>query len=439
MIMIKSNVRESLVAAQEGWEKLRPHKQQSALYRTKHRFPKVAAGRGSGKTAIARRRMIRALAEEVPGNPHPEYFYGLPTFNQAKRVAWRPLKRMIPKEWIKSISESELRITTVFGSELQVLGFDKPMRAEGTQWAGGVIDESSDEPPGLFDLTIRPALTRWNGWCWRIGVPKRFGVGAEDFKTAFDQGLADGSSFHWTSESILTADEIATIKATMNNVDYVEQYLARWEAIAGAIFYAFSEERNVTPRAVYRPDMPIIVGSDFNVDPMCWTLSHKANNGLVVFDELMIRNTNTPETLTELKQRYPNHAAGWEFVGDASGKARKSSAYSSDYLWIVNDERFVPKKVLYLTTNPPLVNRFASCNALLQAADETVRLFINPKCKRLIADLKHRSYKPKTREPNDAHPDMGHMSDALGYTVYRYFPINIVRNEPTRIATKAAT
>src|SRR5690349_18522230 len=153
----------------QHWPQLRPHKYQSKLYRSIDRFAIVAAGRGSGKSEIARRKITRELAVKIPGNPNPEYFYGLPTYAQAKRVAWKHLKRLIPKEWILGKpNETDLHITTIFGSELYVLGFDRPQRAEGTQYVGGVIDESSDQPPGLFDLTIRPALTRWNGWCWRI-------------------------------------------------------------------------------------------------------------------------------------------------------------------------------------------------------------------------------------------------------------------------------
>ena len=172
----------------------------------------------------------------------------------------------------------------------------------------------------------------------------------------------------------------------------------------------------------------IVVGSDFNVNPMCWILSHKIGNGdtatLDVFDELVIRNTNTEKTLELLAKRYGQHRAGWLFCGDATGRSRKTSASESDYVQIRNDDRFVDRRVSYPKSNPSVVNRFAACNALLKNAAGVRRCRINPKCKRLIDDLTDRAWKEGTREPDD-YADMGHASDAFGYIVTRLFPIRV--------------
>lgn len=420
--------------------KLRPHKDQSRLYRTRARFPVVVAGRGSGKTLIAKFRLVRRLAERVKTTDEPMYFYGLPTYNQARRVAWKSLLKMIPPEWILGRpNESGMYIKTKFGSELHVLGFDKPQRFEGNQWAGGVIDECSDQRPKLFDLTVRPALTEHKGSCWRIGVPKRYGIGAEEFKNAWDLGYTntdpDIESYHWESETVVPPEELERIRATMDERDYNEQYRASWEIAGGAIFHAFSDAN--VQETKFDPSQPIIVGSDFNVNPMCWCLAHVTPNGLHFFDEIFIRNTNTQETLRELYNRYGDHKPGYMFFGDASGRARKTSASESDYIQILNCEHFSKKETLYLRGNPSVVNRFASCNALLRNAKGDVRTFIDPKCKRLIADLKHRSYKEGTHEPNDK-GDMGHMSDAFGYIVYRMFPLRIVNETPSSIVIRNA-
>ncbi len=42
----------------------------------------------------------------------------------------------------------------------------------------------------------------------------------------------------------------------------------------------------------------------------------------------------------------------------------------------------------------------------------------------MIQDLEVRSYKPGTRAPADG-PDVGHMSDAMGYAVERLFPVRL--------------
>src|SRR5262249_24890285 len=48
--------------------------------------------------------------------------------------------------------------------------------------ASGPVVHNCDIKPGTVDLTILPALTWRNGWLWRIGVPKRFGIGAKEFR-----------------------------------------------------------------------------------------------------------------------------------------------------------------------------------------------------------------------------------------------------------------
>ena len=42
----------------------------------------------------------------------------------------------------------------------------------------------------------------------------------------------------------------------------------------------------------------------------------------------------------------------------------------------------------------------------------------------LIDDLGNRHYKPGRSEPNDQ-GDLGHMTDALGYLIYRVWPVEI--------------
>lgn len=431
---------------------LRPHPQQSKLYRTRARFPVVVAGRGSGKTEILKRKIIRALGTRHPLTDTPWFFYGLPTTAQAKRVAWESLKALVPTDWYeprargKTFYEADRIIKTRFGSELHVVGLDVPHRIEGNQWCGGVLDESSDQKPGIFDLTVQPALTAFNGWCARSGVPKRYGIGAEDFKKAFDYAVAgtdpEYEAYHWFSSTVVAAAELARIRASLSDRDYNEQYEAQWGSAAGAIFYAFTRALNVTLAAQYNPHARIVVGSDFNVDPMCWTLCHRytdpmtGTEGLVVFEELMVRNTNTEQTLNLLYQKYGLHPGGWDFCGDASAKARKTSASRTDYVQILNDERFKNKQVYYLKSNPPLVDRFAACNAMLKNAKDLARVKIHPSCTRLIADLEHRAFKPGTKEPADK-GDMGHMSDAFGYIITRFWPLQIsIDSESSVVITR---
>ena len=403
-----------------SWTPLRYHPEQQRLLASDARFKIVAAGRGSGKTFLARRRVVAALAESSG-----MYFVAGPTHAQTKRVYWEKLKALVPPEWLDGPPrETELCIRTIFGSSLYVTGLDQPARIEGDQWRGGVIDECSDIRPDAWTRSIRPALSQYRGWCWRIGVPKRFGVGAAEHRKAYESAVAhttpDSDGFWWPSRDILTPEEIAAAQTELGMDDFEEQYNAKWLDNTGALFSGFAAQETVRPCA-YDPTAKIWVGADFNVDNMSWVLAHRGAVGLSVFDEVFARNTNTQKTLDILWGRYgAGHTGGWYFTGDASSRARKTSAAVTDYVTIQNDQRFARagRTVHMPAANPPVKDRIAATNRLLCSAAGVRALHVDARCVKLIEDL-------KLRCELDTNPDRGHMTDALGYLVWDQFPLRV--------------
>ena len=67
------------------------------------------------------------------------------------------------------------------GSELHVIGLDRPERFEGIPWLGGVVDEIANCKPTAINENILPALDTedprrpgYKAWGWFIGVPEGF-------------------------------------------------------------------------------------------------------------------------------------------------------------------------------------------------------------------------------------------------------------------------
>lgn len=444
-----------------GWYPLRYHEPQAQLLTNPKRYKAVAAGRGSGKTECARRKFVMSLFQKKPW-PDPKYFYVLPTADQANRVAWGPILDLIPPELIKRKNENRGIIETVFGSQAHIVSGEKPHRLEGVQWDGGIIDESSDERPLIFAKNLGPAMTHRRAWCWRIGVPKRRGIGAGEFHEFWKAGLPNFTcasckknyrifltgcecgctelidnadpqiaSFHWLSKDILSEEEIEEKRRMMSPQDFREQYEASWEQTTGLIFQDFSNE-NITTDAIYHPSRPIVVGSDFNVDPMAWTISHFIDGRLFTFDEIFLRGTNTQHALTELYLRYGQHKAGWVFIGDATSRARKTAASLTDYIQIQNDTRFEPKELMYPKANPAVADRFAITNAAILNAQGERHLFVHPRVANLIRDFQTRYYKEGTTVPGDDEDPthlMGHITDAIGYVCVQLIPMNVKSDE----------
>lgn len=405
------------------WTPLRPHAEQRRLWYSSARFKIVAAGRGSGKTELAKRRIVRALAEAVPGNPSPLYFVAGPTEDQTRRVWWNDLKALTPSEWLlESPSEGNLTIRTIFGSTVFLAGLDRPHRIEGNQYAGGVIDESSDVRPRTWSLSIRPTLGQWRAWVWRIGVPKRFGIGVAEFRAAWDaatDGTApDSDSFWWRSDTVLTPDEITAARAELSRDDFDEQYNAKWLTAAGLLFSTFADA-NIEP-VEYDPSLPILVGASFTRRPTVLVLAQLRDGRLRFFGDLALYNGTAADAVAMLRQRYPAHRAGWAFAGGAPGYG----AAASDYLTIRNDVALSPQVVRVGHADaggiePSPADLIANTCRLLSDDDPAGRrILIAPECQRLLSDMRNRS----AVEPD---ADYGYASDAAGHIAWETMPMRL--------------
>jgi len=130
--------------------------------------------RRAGKDKICFNFTVKKAFERVG-----TYFYFLPEFSQAKKVIWDNIDnegfRMldhIPKEVIKSINATELKIILVNGSIIQLMGadvFDKS--GVGTNPVGVVFSEFPIQRPEIWGF-IRPILLVNGGWAVFNGTPR---------------------------------------------------------------------------------------------------------------------------------------------------------------------------------------------------------------------------------------------------------------------------
>ena len=411
------------------WPRLRYHPVHAQLWKHSGRFAAIVAGRQSGKTELCRRKIVLQLPL-IKEWPDPLYFYILPTHQQARMTVWYKFLQLIPKEWIprNGANKSEMCISTIFGSKLYIVGADKPHRLEGNSADFVMIDESSDQRPGLYSKTIMPMLGMREGRCYRLGVPKKSGIGRIEFRDFFKKGLNledNITSFHWKSEEVWTPEEIEVAKSQVTPEEYEEQYNATWMDQGGTVYYNFTPA-NIRDDIYYDPSCEILVGCDFNVDPMCWVLGHYKDSKLYIFDEIFLRNTNTQAALDYINNKYYQHTAGWRFYGDATSRNKHTSALRTDFLTIKNDARFGQKKVVFPNRNPHVRDRVACVNRAFKTADGVIRAYVSSSCKRLINDLNMVSYIEGTSEIEDYHgTDIGHMVDAYGYIVHTIMPMQV--------------
>jgi len=105
------------------------------------------------------------------------YFYYLPTQTMARKIIWEgqdkdgfPFRDHFPADYIKRISERDMRIEFVNGSAFQLIGTDN-LTVVGTNPVGCLFSEYSLQNPKAFDY-IQPILRENDGFALLNGTPR---------------------------------------------------------------------------------------------------------------------------------------------------------------------------------------------------------------------------------------------------------------------------
>jgi hypothetical protein len=365
------------------------------------------------------------------------YGFFLPTYRQAKLIAWDILKCISPRKYLsKRPNESELCVTYRNGSKIRLFGLDKPERILGVKLAGAVIDEYDHVKTNAYDAVIRPALSDSKGFCWFSGSPdcrqKRLKSLCEDVKL---KNLQDWSIYKFSSADggYIDKEEIETARKELDPRTFREQYEATFEDTLGRVYYAFSFDENVSEKAIYNPNIPLRIFWDFNVDPLCVGFAHvyteldefrKQVYRIHVFDEIVLSNSNTPEMCRVISEKYGKHKSGMIHYGDATSKARNTASSLSDYQIIYDFFRNQNGiSMRFKDSNPAVKDRINAVNSIFLSTDGKRRAIINPKCRNYIKDFLDVSYKDNTCEIDKSNPAQTHASDSFGYFIDYDFPV----------------
>lgn len=387
---------------------------QSTIANNPTRFRVCVAGRRFGKTFLS----IRELAK-FARHPNRTILYVAPTYKQAKQIVWESLKLKLESvNWVKSTNESELTITLVNGTKIMLRSADAGESIRGIGADFVVLDEVQDIHPDIFYQVIRPALADRQGHGLLIGTPKGTGNWLYDVYSNADK-LDDWASWQFTTEEggLVTPEELASARASMDERTYRQEFLASFETYAGAVYYNFDPKQSVLDLdETVRANSIVHVGIDFNVDPMSAVLAHITDNTVYVYDEILIYGSNTQELAEELRNRYP----GKRFYAypDASGSARKTSSNTTDHNILRNAGMVVKAG----RTQPPVRDRINAVNSMLLNSVGQRRLIVHPRCSKLIEGLTKHQYKEGTQIP-DKTSGYDHITDALGYMVEYTFPV----------------
>lgn len=297
------------------------------------RFPLVPAGRRSGKTE----RFKRFVVKQANREPGP-YFAAAPTHDQAKKIFWDDLKAFsLSVTHKRRPSESDRIIYMDSGSEIHVIGLDKPQRIEGIPWKGGGIDEFADVKADAWEANILPALNTVNptephyrAWCWLLGVPDGLNH-YYDLCLKAEQG--DDPNFrvyHWKSSEILPADVIDAMRRAMSPRQFRQEFEASFETSSGRIYEDYSAA-NYTTEAI-KPHEQLCWYHDFNFTPLSSGIGVIRAKDVYLLEEIVLTSAVSRQSALEFVDRYKEHKNRHVLIyGDPSGRAGEKHGHASDY------------------------------------------------------------------------------------------------------------
>lgn len=414
----------------DRWYPLKDISEQVRLITEEVRFKVVPAGRRSGKTERAK----RYLAKQAMRNANETYFAAAPTQDQARKIWWDDLCALTlssthPKQ--PRVSPQPI-IYMPNGTEIHIIGLDKPQRIEGIAWTGGVIDEIADIKSHAWQANILPALNtvsperpHYRAWCWLIGVPDGLNHYYELYEYARTSGDPEWAAYHWKSAEVLPADVIESARRVMSKKQFKQEFEAGFETATGRIYEDYSEANYTT--ATIEPHEQLMWMHDQNYTPLSSAIGVRRGGDLYLLDEIVLTSAVSRQSAEEFIEKYKDHHNKHVLIyGDPAGRAGEKHGHASDYTEIEDVLRRAGWKFTRKVKKkaPAIKDRQNAVRARICTADDERHLFVNPKtatwCHKGLSTVQ---LQEGSTFQEDQKNEYQHITTGIGYCVDVEWPV----------------
>ena len=383
----------------------------------------LIAGFGSGKTHAFIRKVFVSHITKKTSKGISNGWVVYPTYDMAEELFVIPFKELLQSKGIYfEYNMSKHKFNTPYGS-IKIYQLQKPQRIIGAELNYMGFDEFDVESYKNCDIAFKKAIGRMRGSedceIFIVSTPEGFHychkIFVEDDND--DRLLIHGRT---KDNTYLPKNYIKLLESNYDDKmlkAYMEGQFVNLSK--GATYYGFNREEH-TGEVSYNDRLPIRVGMDWNVDPLCAVVWQKYETKpyIRVIKEVALYHRGEGDLMTqrmcdEIRELYPNNY--YYAYPDATGTARHSSAQFSD-IDIIRRNRM---RVMVKHINPRVVNRVNAVNNNLSKGN----ILIDKSCKMLIGDLEKVTNKEGSRDIDKSNKELTHMCDAFGYSVEWEFPI----------------
>lgn len=384
---------------------------QLAIEESNARFKVIRAGRKFGKSTYAIYEAIKAA-----GKRGAVVWFIAPTYRQAKMIAWKEFKTLIPRETLqRKPNETELYFVFKNGAEIYVMGSDNPDSLRGPAPTHVVLEEAAMQKPEVWHDVIRPNLTARKGTATFITTPKGFNW----FKDVEDQAkllIAAGdrqwACFHFTiyDNPHIDRNEIEDARKSCDNeAIWRQEYMADFESSVGRVFNSFQDNsRHVRKINLETTNFDAYRGIDWGMrDNTGCVWVRLVGKSIAVYREHAENNLPPSAQAKIILEKTPKNE---RVIGNclSHDAVRQDTAMMGlSVLWQMQNAGIRP-------IQPSTRDKSAS-RAMLQQLFQEDRILIDPSCVKLRKQLLTYEWKDTAMErTEDGNDDL---VDALHYVV----------------------
>lgn len=384
---------------------------QAEIERLSKRFTHIRAGRKFGKTKYSEWKALQWMSK-----PNSCHWHIAPTYKQARLISWTSFKRMIPKEAVSKVNDSDLFIQLKNGSQLFLMGSDDRDTLRGPSPTSMTLEEAAYHKGDVWQEVLEPNLLVHKGPALFISSPRGFNwfKDLEDESNRLNSlGDSDWATFHFTiyDNPYIDKAEIERIRRSTDPMVWRQEYMAEYESAVGRVFNVFQDnERHVREVDVPHGTFEAYRAIDWGMRDDCaalWArvLGNKvhiyrehAENGLGATAQAKIILGKTPRNETILKTAISHDAV-----------REDANMQGLTVLWHMMNAGIKP-------IQPSSRNKDKS-RSMIQELLQEDRLVIDPSCTKLRKQLLSYEWKDsvvpmeKTADGNDD------LVDALHYLV----------------------
>jgi len=397
-----------------------PFHYQEEFHKDPARFKIIAGGRRVGKTKCATHEAIRHCLT----TPDRLVLWVAPTFRESREVGFSEFISVLDylQPAIHSIHSSQLYTIFKNGSKIYWKSSDNPDSLRGRSITLAVLDEAAFHKETVFDAIIRPSLSDRKGRAILLSTPNGFNYFHKIYTEA-----AGWSKYHWATEinPIIGQEEIDQVKSQISQVDFDQEYLAKFITKAGRVYADFGRENTLSEFQIKPEVWDIYLGMDFGyASPTAIAfigVDRATKTQVVQFDELYLTRTQIDDIINAIFDTLHKHGLKPNDLStaftDPAGNAEELSSGISPVDAMRARGIHVVNKASSIQSGLALVRSF------IKNVKGERRYRVTQKCKETIRSFEGYQYAvDKWDNPIDdplKDGDHDHMMDAV-----RYFFVN---------------